>query len=211
MASPVRSICAASARADRHPEILHVLRRLPQGGGVDAQKGQCRPIAEEVRCHGGAFGLGHELVQRLLNGDDALVERQGLQFGGRQVQPLQGPNSRSGPSRRFRQPRGQLLGGLFDLAHRDTGQFAQPMSAPAGFRRWSGARRAMSACAPITSRPERTIATPAAAAAAVTAASAIPALRAKLPSRALASSISEDRRPNPRVPASPIPSNSART
>ena len=57
----------------------------------------------------------------------------------------------------------------------------------------------MSACAPMTSSPERTIATPAAAAAATTAASAIPAFRAKLPSRALASSISDDKRPNPRI------------
>ncbi len=70
---------------------------------------------------------------------------------------------------------------------------------------------AMSACAPMMSSPDRTIATPAAAAAAVMAASAIPALRAKPPSRALASSISEDSRPKPRAPASPTPSSSART
>jgi hypothetical protein len=70
---------------------------------------------------------------------------------------------------------------------------------------------AMSACAPMISRPDRTIATPAAAAATVTAASAIPAFRAKLASRVLVSSISVERRPKPRAPASPMPSNSART
>ena len=70
---------------------------------------------------------------------------------------------------------------------------------------------AMSACAPIVSRPERIIATPAAAAAAVIAASAIPALVAKPASRAFARSISEDSRPKPLVPASPMPSSSART
>jgi len=46
------------------------------------------------------------------------------------------------------------------------------------------------ACASTFDRPERIIATPAAVAARVTAASAIPAVRAKLSRRALASSIS---------------------
>ncbi len=63
------------SRADRHPEILHVLCRLSQGCGVDAQKGQCGAITEKIRCHGGAFCFRNELVQCLLNGDDALVER----------------------------------------------------------------------------------------------------------------------------------------
>ena len=62
MASPVRSICAASAVADRHPEVLHVLRRFPQGGGVDAQEGERRPVAEQVGGHGRALGLGHKPV-----------------------------------------------------------------------------------------------------------------------------------------------------
>jgi ATP-dependent Clp endopeptidase proteolytic subunit ClpP len=70
---------------------------------------------------------------------------------------------------------------------------------------------AMSACAPIMSRPERIIATPAAAAAAVIAASAIPALVAKPARRVFARSISEDSRPKPFVPAAPMPSSSART
>ena len=61
MASPVRSIWAASARADRHPEIPHILRRLAQGRGVDAQEGQCS-LRSPKRSdgHGRAFGLGHE-------------------------------------------------------------------------------------------------------------------------------------------------------
>jgi len=102
------------------------LRRFPQGRGVDAQESQCRLVAEEIRGHRGALGLGDETVQRLLNGDDTLVERQGLQLGSGQVQPLQRAHRRARPGSSLRQPGRQLFGGLFDLTHGNTGQLASP-------------------------------------------------------------------------------------
>jgi hypothetical protein len=78
------------AGTDRHTEIADVLRRFAQSGGIDAQESQCRFVTEEIGGHGSALGFWHKLVQSLLNGYDALVERQSLQLRRCQVQPLQG-------------------------------------------------------------------------------------------------------------------------
>ena len=126
MASPVRSICAASAALTATPKSCTSCAASRSVRGVDAQEGERRPVAEQVGRHGGALGLGHEPVQRVLNGDDALVERQGLQLGGRQVQALQRADGGARSGCGLGQPGGQLLGGLFDLPHRDARQFPGP-------------------------------------------------------------------------------------
>jgi hypothetical protein len=57
---------------------------LPQRLRVDPQQSQRRAVAEEVRCDSSAFRFRHELVQSVLDRDDALVERQRLQLARRQ-------------------------------------------------------------------------------------------------------------------------------
>ena len=103
--SPSRAIASRCARSDGHrrhdrdAEVAHVPGRLLERGGVDPQKRQRSPVAKEVRGDRRALGFRHIGRQRLLNGDDALIERQALQLGRRQVQPRQRLHRRSAAPR----------------------------------------------------------------------------------------------------------------
>ena len=93
---------------------------------------------------------------------------------------------------------------------------ATPASSPARSSTWIEATVVPSDCASFAwastvARPERTMATPAAAAAVTAAAVATATRREKSARRVFAASISRPSRPKPRLPASPIPSSSART
>ena len=93
---------------------------------------------------------------------------------------------------------------------------ATPASSPARSSTWIEATVVPSdwasfACASTVASPERTMAMPLAAAAAIAAAVAIFTRAEKAARRAFAASISRPNRPKPRLPASPTPSSSART
>jgi hypothetical protein len=110
---------------DGHAKIGDVLGCLAESGRVDSAEGQCRLVAEERRGHCGPLGWRHEIRQRILNGDDALVERQRLQIGGGQVKPLQRIDGGAGATRCIRQLQGEFFGRGCDLVHRDPGQIAR--------------------------------------------------------------------------------------
>ncbi len=71
---------------DQTTDPMVILRRLAQGSRIDAQEGQRCLVTKEVGGGDGAFGLGDKPVQGFLNGDETLVEWQGLKFGGGKVQ-----------------------------------------------------------------------------------------------------------------------------
>lgn len=112
---------------DHDPEIAHILGRLAQRGGVDAREHQPGAVAEKLRGHRGAFGLGDEFRQPVLDQRNTLVQRQRLQLGCGQPKSVEGINGRAGPRRGLAQPPRQLQRRQFDLAHGDARQIARAL------------------------------------------------------------------------------------
>ena len=182
-------------------------RRLPQGGTVDRRKAR-RPCHRQVNATA-ARRPGTSSVEGAPRRRYTLVERQRLQVGGGQVQALHHcrPPIRSHP------PPPTTAGSASwwrgdDLAHRDTRQI--PRECQDLRLRGGASDAARCACAPMMSRPDRTMATPAAAAATVTPRRRSPPC-GRRPKPGIGQLHRRDIRPNPRAPATPIPSSSAWT
>ncbi len=98
-------------------EVGDILGRLAQGGTVDPAECEGRLVPKQRRGDSRPLGRGYEFSQGILNGHDALIQRQRLQIGGRQVQAFECVDRCAGAARRIGQFECQLLGGGRNLVH----------------------------------------------------------------------------------------------
>ncbi|MHB1104485.1 MAG: hypothetical protein ACYC0C_17270 [Devosia sp.] len=112
---------------NHHPEIPHILRRLPQCRRVDPGEDQRCPVAEELPCCGGALGRRHEALDGGVDDADPLIQRQGDQLVGQESEPVERVGGRTGPGGRLAETARQILCRLFDAGHRDARKFARAL------------------------------------------------------------------------------------
>ena len=112
---------------DDDTEGEDVLRRLAQRRGVDPRHGDGAFLTEELACHGGAFGRGHEVLDGGVDRTDALVQRQRDQLGGGKAQPVERIGGGAGPGGRLAEATRQILGRLLDAGHRHACQLARTL------------------------------------------------------------------------------------